>query len=608
MFSIPPILYKFYEYSQRNPIPFPEIAIPAIQAFPPSLYHPITWYEPSISEDNCTMIIQKYSANILKTERIYQQPILLQNPFCKPPTLPPPQIPSPENSFPSLSCSGEQLILRIPTYIYGIQQTQAYVRFDDFEEEVTGELISVNFPIGTSKLAEFTINWTRKTIRKTQRTSGFDPLYGTIHVRIPGGTVQQSITYQINRDGISYSGNGYFVQKLAQNGDSFAYSIQAPYAGGLDFAPDIRVYIGSRARIYYDSEFNNPGQINGVTGQGGSGASWDSGDPQYLIEDRSNTGVVDQIIVGIFTQCYESPVRYGEPPPIPPPDMTCCPQNDQLLRAILAIVKENQKRIGELPAQVPNSLTAKNPSMIKINSLAEYIAYGIIQMDSLVGQFPLEMEVEDFDLTKEGNQKQKFEMPNMAEMLAEMLGLLITLKRESQINVETGIKSLIESGQAKQAATVACDIGLSNAEYLGYKLAKKTKKIALSYTPNEQRMDKFLKEKELTYATYDNIDDADLKDALAPIMLMAARWSAQNFVRLPADGATAATQLKKLLSNPEQLNKAINDLLGDEAFKEWAESVEDGYTDDPATPANEQGKPYGGEKEARPKIRKLGEI
>ncbi len=83
-------------------------------------------------------------------------------------------------------------------------------------------------------------------------------------------------------------------------------------------------------------------------------------------------------------------------------------------------------RLGlhEFPANVPQTLlsyTDKDPT-IKINSLADYLGWYVQQFDALVGQFPIEITIEDTDPLTKGNQTKKIELANVSEALAELFG------------------------------------------------------------------------------------------------------------------------------------------------------------------------------------------
>ena len=275
----------------------------------------------------------------------------------------------------------------------------------------------------------------------------------------------------------------------------------------------------------------------------------------------------------------------------------CCEKNDQLLRLIL-------KRIGSLPANVPDNFTKQNPAYINIDSLAELMLWQMQQLDALMGSYPIELEIEDTDLTKEGNQKQKISFPNQAELLAELMGMMISVKRDTHAGLITGIKGMIESGMSRKMAIQIFDLCMANAEYLGYKLEQKKIKVPFLFTPNGDNLEKTLQEKELEIVTYENKDKNDLQDDLKILKTMAARWNAQNF-RALRDNNLGNALKEMLVSNGEKISQA-DQKSNDEDFGDFTEKAERGFTN--ITGIGDSVNPYGRPFEERPRIREIGRV
>jgi hypothetical protein len=308
--------------------------------------------------------------------------------------------------------------------------------------------------------------------------------------------------------------------------------------------------------------------------------------------------------------------------PPPPPeftkeddDMSCCAQTKKLLNKILAKLGSD-----DLPASVPAYLTNPDSGNTTINNLAQFISYAVKQLDALAGKYPIDIEVQDVDLTQAGDQTQQLKIPNIAEALGEILTLLLLLRSESDANLSATIRAMIEAGASKQAATLAVEYGAANAEFLGYKGKQVNRDLPMSFDPTKERLDEILKEKVIPFKGWDNDDKNDINDLIAPILEMAAFWKAQNFRKTGADDPS--DKLRALLKNSAFLAKGIDDFVSNpprpsnlppdqpdppkpkDEFDSFLEDAEKGFITQPGItdPIN----PYGKEYARRPKIREIG--
>ncbi|MDZ7968752.1 MAG: hypothetical protein RM368_28005 [Nostoc sp. DedSLP03] len=290
---------------------------------------------------------------------------------------------------------------------------------------------------------------------------------------------------------------------------------------------------------------------------------------------------------------------YIKPDNPPPPKIElekcdCMACNDNLLKLIL-------KRLGDLPAKVPDNFTKQNPKMIDIESLAELMLWQTKQLDALMGAYPIEIEIEDSDLVKEGNQNEKISLPNQAEAMAELLGLITTIKRDTHATLITALKAMGESGMTKNIAIQTLDVALANAEFLGYKLEQKKKQVPSLFTPGGENLTKTLQEKNVEIISYENTDKTDLQDDLKTLKTMAARWNAQNWRQITGDPVEALKQ--KLFGNPDAIKEVHKD--GEQGdFNDFTEQAERGFIEVSGITdtINPWGRPY----KERPKIREIG--
>jgi hypothetical protein len=305
-----------------------------------------------------------------------------------------------------------------------------------------------------------------------------------------------------------------------------------------------------------------------------------------------------------------------DPPPPPRKEcckMGCCPDNSNLERLLRLLLK----KIGsdDLPASVPKLLTKRDAGTIQIQNIAEFISYTVKQLDALAGKYPLEIKIKDADLTQEGNQEKKISLPNIAEALAEIMGILLILQSESNANLIATTNGMIEAGSAKQAASLAVDYAKGNAEYLGYKGKQIERQVPFTFKPGEGRLDKMLVKGEVKVKGWENDDKDDLNDALAPLLELAAMWKAANFKNLGTSDPLA--KLKEILRGAVSLSDEADKLVKGSGSptdpssqpkkNEWdsfIEEAEQGFIAQPGITDNTN--PYGRPLAQRPKIREIG--
>ncbi|NJO58893.1 MAG: hypothetical protein HC836_11270 [Richelia sp. RM2_1_2] len=154
----------------------------------------------------------------------------------------------------------------------------------------------------------------------------------------------------------------------------------------------------------------------------------------------------------VFCENYDQPLP---PPPPPPRSMKCCPDYSDLLKQIYKIVKQNKDAIGvdDLPANLPASFikTGETESgQIPQPNLVQILGWYFQRFDEIMGQFELQIDVEDIDAVTSGNQKLELRLPNIAETLSEMIMMLTTIMYNSDLGVNLTTRAMIEAGQIKQ--------------------------------------------------------------------------------------------------------------------------------------------------------------
>lgn len=321
------------------------------------------------------------------------------------------------------------------------------------------------------------------------------------------------------------------------------------------------------------------------------------------------------------------------PPPLPPCRcMRCCTggQNEDsdlipLLLLILQRISEVKKDVedihagigvDEFPAPVPTLFTRREAGITEIQNLAHFNSHVLRQLDALCGAFPIKVQIKDIDATKSGNQSVTLEFPNVAETLAEIAGMMLTLKRDTTTISSAAIRNLVETGSAKQIAYLAYQYAKENADFLGYKGKQKTDKVPFSFTPGKKKLSELLQESVIDVKSWENIDSQDLADYFAPLLELAARWNAANWRKTPAN--VSPKQILDMLKSGLEITEKItegklkpenqNDDSEDnnkESWENFLEQAETGFITQSGI--SDTQKPYGREYDRRPRIRELGD-
>lgn len=189
------------------------------------------------------------------------------------------------------------------------------------------------------------------------------------------------------------------------------------------------------------------------------------------------------------------PLGYSQPPDGLPPKkrkccMGCCNTNQyadvtRLLRLIL-------RRIGHssFPITVPNSINkaifASNLPR-RLESIAEFIDWEFQQLDTNIGQFPIDIEIDDTDLTREGDQKRNLRIHNLSECLAEMFMLSFKNSITVDLLVDIALKGMMSSSQIEQ-------LGIKNnydinaiIDYMGFSTREDVVKMPIPFNAGRSK-------------------------------------------------------------------------------------------------------------------------
>ncbi|NJL42130.1 MAG: hypothetical protein HC899_39985 [Leptolyngbyaceae cyanobacterium SM1_4_3] len=240
--------------------------------------------------------------------------------------------------------------------------------------------------------------------------------------------------------------------------------------------------------------------------------------------------------------CREPP--YIQPPPQPPREpMACCntAEIEELLRLIAL-------RIGveQYPASVPQNLLTNLPQrQTQLQSLTELFGWYIQQFDALIGEFPIDIKIQDVDPLTEGDQEQEIKLMNVAETLTELYALSAKTSINSDLHTNFLTRLAAEIIATKNASIVTQDYARANAQFLGYKGNPKKRKIPYAFDPESlDSLEKLLKNSEKFVQGWQEDDPESVVNYLQKIVFSAGIIKAVFF-----RGGSQATQLISELGN-----------------------------------------------------------
>jgi len=175
------------------------------------------------------------------------------------------------------------------------------------------------------------------------------------------------------------------------------------------------------------------------------------------------------------------------------------------------------------PATLPESLlydTEKygennEQPKIFIEDALEWQEYLLKNLDGILGQFPLTFTYKK----NKDDEGTKVSIPNIGEALTELIGVGINTQNNSEASIAIGMKNLVESAKAGNAAIIASDIARANATFLGYKSREKEKEIPYAFNPEGETLEEALEDSTQKIITLENQDKGALIDDIKTILI-----------------------------------------------------------------------------------------
>lgn len=246
------------------------------------------------------------------------------------------------------------------------------------------------------------------------------------------------------------------------------------------------------------------------------------------------------------------------PPPLPNEDpMACCntAEIEELLRLVAL-------RIGvtQYPASVPENLLTSEPQrQIRLQSITELFGWYIRQFDALIGEFPVNLKIQDIDPLTEGDQEQEIKLMNVAETLTELYALSAKTSISSDLHTNFLTRLAAEIISTKNAAIITQDYARANAQFLGYKGNPKKRKIPYSFDPESlDSLEKLLKNSEKFVIGWQEDDPESVVAYLQKIVFSAGIIKAV-FFRGGGQASQLLSQLRNLVDPDSDAQQASNE-------------------------------------------------
>jgi hypothetical protein len=334
----------------------------------------------------------------------------------------------------------------------------------------------------------------------------------------------------------------------------------------------------------------------------------------------------------IYSDC---PLSGTDIPPPNPPNLSPFPnppprkQNkmDACCRENLAFLRVIYTRLGlaRFPGQLPNTIIQEvpqegeepaEPPQVPIPDLVSLLNWQFERDDERWGQWQVQIDIKDVDITKEGDQKKSIKLPNLAESMAEFEGQLLSIMTNVDALVALQIKNLAESGMARQEAIKGYLASKAIIKYMAFKSTEVDVPVPMTFTAGAETISKLLEESEGHIKGTDYVEKETLRDVYLDLLQAAAIIRAVHWQQIDTK-TDRKSQLLSILKGSVDLATSITKpktpngdgsektFDPDKDFEDFIDSVEDGFRN--TTGISDVQNPYGKPPNRRPRIRQIGD-
>jgi hypothetical protein len=384
----------------------------------------------------------------------------------------------------------------------------------------------------------------------------------------------------------------------------------------LDYLLAFTYYFMPPSYFYYDTE----GELIDIGGGFPTGAGQEVTEPTISIFDC----LLEKENPIIYTP---SPTQETPPSPFPNPPPrrqnkmdACCRENLAFLRAIYT-----KLGLARFPGQLPTTIIQEvpkegeepaEPAQVPIPDLVTLLNWQFERDDERWGQWEVQIDIKDSDITKEGDQKKSIKFPNLAESVAELEGQMLSIMTNVDGLVALQVKNLAESGMARQEAIKGYLASKAIIKYMAFKSTEIDIPVPMTFTAGAETISELLKESEGHIKGTDYVEKETLRDVYLDLLQAAAIIRAVHWQRIDTKTDTKSQLLSILkgsvdlaasIVKPQSPNENGSEKTFDpeKNFEDFIDSVENGFRD--STGITDIQNPYGKPPNRRPRIRQIGD-
>lgn len=286
-----------------------------------------------------------------------------------------------------------------------------------------------------------------------------------------------------------------------------------------------------------------------------------TGDPNQLINPTETTTTNPNTKTEI--EPVQQPARIEEG--------KCCipPANPEIIKRLEQI--KTGIGVDGMPVSVPDQIAKDNPSQLMIGSLAELHLWQVQQLDGVLGKWPVGIPIP----TPTGTTT--VGMPNVAEAVAEMVGMLVSQQVTAAQILNTSSRAMVQAGSATQQAHLAHLTAKANADFLGYENRPNSVDMPLTYTPGKDLSDGLLSESTAKIKGFENTDTTDIKAIFAELLQAAAIIRAVYWRKLDARGDIKTQLRQNIRGQGDFIDKAATGDGNDSDWEAYLKQVEEGF-------------------------------
>lgn len=299
-----------------------------------------------------------------------------------------------------------------------------------------------------------------------------------------------------------------------------------------------------------------------------------------------------------YNQGHCKPRKIAEPPLLPalPDENMCnCKQMESDLKAIKRLLGADKGGW-----KLPKSLSGRGTEQVSHDNYADLMIWFAGQMSALLGDTEIVITQKDSSLLEEGNQERQLRFENLAEAMADALGLLLENQAKVDAIYRAAAQGLAQAGVAATSAAKGLEYLEDVVDFLDYETEEKSFDFPLFFTPDKDVPHEALKPStaKLVYQAFTgkrSFNSFRFTMEQCAAIIRAVYWQ-----RVDDDS------IKRFEGTMDSLRQSKKWEDGSENTGDldtWIERVEQGF---PEAPGNvEQSQPYGAPYGQRPKIRKL---